>query len=51
VRAPTRNGFGRTIIETIAAKKLRGTAKVKYDPAGLQWQLSFPSVFTTDARA
>jgi PAS domain S-box-containing protein len=51
VRAPTRNGFGRTIIETIAAKKLRGTAKVKYDPAGLHWQLSFPSIFTADARA
>lgn len=51
VLPPARNGFGRTIIETIAAKKLRGTAKVKYDPAGLQWQLSFPSVFTTEVHA
>jgi PAS domain S-box-containing protein len=51
VLPPARSGFGRTIIETIAAKKLRGTAKVKYDPAGLQWQLSFPSVITTDVRA
>jgi len=44
VQAPTRNGFGRTIIETIVAKKLKGTARIKYEPAGLQWQLSFPSI-------
>lgn len=43
VRPPARSGFGRTIIETIAAKKLGGTAEVNYDPAGLRWNLRFPS--------
>ncbi len=43
VKAPTRKGFGRMIIETIVAKKLRGTATVNYDPKGFQWQLEFPS--------
>jgi PAS domain S-box-containing protein len=51
VRAPTRRGFGRTIIETIAAKKLRGTANLTFDPAGLQWQMNFPAASTADLRA
>lgn len=48
VKAPARSGFGRTITETIAAKKLGGTAHVSYDPSGLRWHLTFPSNVPAD---
>jgi PAS domain S-box-containing protein len=42
VTTPTRHGFGRTVTETIAARALAGECRLRFDPAGVHWELSAP---------
>lgn len=42
VRAPQRRGFGRTVIERMAAHAVGGAVDLRYDPDGLRWTLTAP---------
>jgi len=42
VTPPQRRGFGAVILERIAPQSVKGNADLRYDPAGLQWRLTFP---------
>ena len=42
VAAPTCRGYGRTVIEEMAAYTLRGSVELSYAPSGVFWQLSAP---------
>jgi two-component system, chemotaxis family, CheB/CheR fusion protein len=42
VHAPATAGFGQTVIERAAAHELDGTAKLRFDPGGLVYDLAFP---------
>jgi two-component sensor histidine kinase len=42
VRAPTRAGFGRTLIEGIVAHELKGKARLQFPPAGVRYELEAP---------
>lgn len=42
VSAPERTGFGRTVIERMAAHAVGGVVDLRYDPDGLKWTLSAP---------
>ncbi len=37
VEAPTRKGFGRVVIEQMAAQRIGGEAKLEFAPKGLRW--------------
>ncbi len=39
---PTKQGFGRTMIERLVPHGLRGTAKLLFGSSGLCWTTSFP---------
>ena len=47
VQAPTRRGFGTTIIERSVAHDLRGEAEIHYHLAGLRVRLKIPVQFVT----
>jgi two-component sensor histidine kinase len=42
VEPPTYVGYGRTVIEQMAAYALRGEVELRYDPGGISWRLSAP---------
>lgn len=42
VRTPEHSGFGRTVIERMAALSVGGTVELNYAPKGVQWQLTAP---------
>ncbi len=42
VTPPTREGFGRRVIERMVAQKLGGTVDLRFDVTGLEWTLSIP---------
>ena len=42
VKAPDRTGFGRTVIEKMAASAVGGRVELDYAPTGLQWTLIAP---------
>jgi two-component sensor histidine kinase len=43
VVAPTRRGFGSTVINTMAKYSLGGEVAIYYAPSGLMWQLTCPA--------
>jgi PAS domain S-box-containing protein len=46
VVAPTRKGFGQTVMEQMVAQAVGGTVKLEYAPAGLCWSLTWASAAT-----
>lgn len=42
VTPPQSSGFGRTVIERMAANSVGGTVKLQYAPSGVQWRLIAP---------
>ncbi|MBU2531572.1 MAG: PAS domain S-box protein, partial [Alphaproteobacteria bacterium] len=42
VHEPSRNGFGRTVIERMAAYAVGGEVELRYDPNGVSWSLTAP---------
>jgi PAS domain S-box-containing protein len=42
VTPPTRKGFGSRLVGQLIGSDLRGTAKLTFDPQGLQWTLEAP---------
>jgi hypothetical protein len=36
---PDRKGFGQIVLEELAARALRGQARLQFDPAGVRWAL------------
>lgn len=42
VRRPKREGFGHTVIQTMAAYAVGGTVDLRYDASGLKWTLTAP---------
>lgn len=40
--APVRKGFGRSVIEEIAANSLAGSAALAFEPEGIRWSLTAP---------
>lgn len=51
VRAPTRRGFGSTIIERSIPHELGGEAKVRFEASGLEVDLSVPGRFVVEGAA
>ncbi|WP_411288109.1 PAS domain-containing protein [Phenylobacterium sp.] len=49
VTPPTREGFGRRVIERMVAQKLGGTVEMKFDVQGLSWTLAAPPTQFTEA--
>ncbi len=47
---PTRNGFGHTVVEHMAANSLGGTARLMWDPAGVAWCLDVPATCLADLK-
>lgn len=47
---PTRTGFGRTVIERMAANSVDGSVDIKYATSGLVWQLKAPLEDVEQAR-
>jgi PAS domain S-box-containing protein len=43
VEAPTRRGFGNTVLTTLAEAAVSGHVSVEYYPAGLRWELTCPA--------
>ena len=43
VVAPTRRGFGRVVIEGMAAQRVGGEANLEFAPEGLSWTLTMPN--------
>jgi PAS domain S-box-containing protein len=43
VSAPTRRGFGTTVIERMAESSLGGTVDLDYPPSGLTWRVTCPA--------
>ncbi len=41
VMAPRRRGFGHVVIEQIVPRALKGTGKLEFPPAGVQWRFAF----------
>ena len=50
VKPPTREGFGRRIIEQLVAKKLGGKIELKFEVEGLSWNLTAPYTQIAEAR-
>lgn len=44
VAEPSRQGFGHVVFERIVARALNGDVKMTFEPEGLNWQLSIPTV-------
>jgi two-component sensor histidine kinase len=44
VRAPSRRGFGRQLVEGAVAHDLRGQAEIEFAPTGLRYRLRAPLV-------
>jgi two-component system CheB/CheR fusion protein len=51
VSPPDRNGFGRIVIEDMAAQSTRGEVSTEYAPSGLRWTLSMPAHHVVDLAA
>jgi light-regulated signal transduction histidine kinase (bacteriophytochrome)/CheY-like chemotaxis protein len=51
VKAPTRKGFGTTIIDRSVPYDLGGAAKIDYDPAGVQAQFRIPARHVSEAKS
>lgn len=49
VRAPTRRGFGTTIIERSIPYELKGEAEVRYELAGVEARFTIPPAFVQNA--
>ncbi len=45
VQQPERRGFGHTVITTLVAQALQGTASLDFDAEGIQWRLDIPGTF------
>ena len=45
VAPPRRQGFGRKVVERVAASALDGSVSLTFAPTGLQWSLHVPSSF------
>ncbi|MDX7952505.1 HWE histidine kinase domain-containing protein [Lichenihabitans sp. Uapishka_5] len=45
VAPPRRQGFGRKVVERVAASALDGSVSLTFAPEGLQWSLRIPSSF------
>ena len=43
VTAPTRQGFGRTVMDRIAGRALGGKSAIAFDPGGVVWTLDVPA--------
>jgi PAS domain S-box-containing protein len=50
VEPPTREGFGRRVIERIVAQKLGGTVELVFDVQGVRWTLVAPSTQFAEVR-
>ncbi|WP_339112137.1 HWE histidine kinase domain-containing protein [Thioclava sp. GXIMD2076] len=50
VRAPTRRGFGSTVIEKTIPHELKGAAEVRYNSAGVEATFSLPATTVIDHR-
>ena len=50
VKPPTREGFGRRVIERMVAQKLGGTVELVFDVQGLSWTLTAPSTQFAEAQ-
>ncbi len=50
VAPPTRNGFGHTVVEHMAANSLGGTAKLLWEPTGVAWCLDVPATCLADMK-
>jgi two-component sensor histidine kinase len=48
VVAPTRRGFGSTVINTMAKYSLGGEVAIYYARSGLMWQLTCPAANALD---
>jgi two-component sensor histidine kinase len=40
--APERTGFGTTLLKSLVARALRGTATLTFGPDGVEWRLRAP---------
>lgn len=50
VTPPTREGFGRRVIERMLAQKLGGTVEMSFDVQGVSWTLSAPHTHFSETR-
>ncbi len=48
--APSRNGFGHVVFDRIVARALDGDLKMVFEPEGLNWQLTIPTVNSAKRR-
>ncbi|MCW6508096.1 sensor histidine kinase [Lichenifustis flavocetrariae] len=50
VAPPRRQGFGRKVVERVAASALDGSVSLTFAPSGLQWSLRIPASFVLSGR-
>ena len=50
VAEPSRKGFGHVVFDRIVARALDGDIRMNFDPEGLNWQLSMPTVNSAKRR-
>ena len=50
VAAPSHKGFGHVVFERIVARALNGEIKMTFEPEGLDWRLTFPTVNSANRR-
>ena len=50
VVAPSRNGFGHVVFDRIVARALEGDLEMAFEPEGLNWQLTIPTVNSAKRR-
>ena len=43
VKAPTRRGFGRVVMDRITGQALDGKSEIRFEPAGVVWSLVVPA--------
>ena len=51
VSEPVRSGFGRKVMERIAARALDGDVELAFEPSGLRWSLHIPAAFVLEGEA
>jgi two-component sensor histidine kinase len=51
VQLPQRQGFGSLVVTELVAQALQGTAKLDFNPAGIQWCLDIPGSFVLTEQA
>lgn len=51
VSEPLRSGFGRKVMERIAARALDGEVTLSFEPGGLRWALHVPATFVLEGEA